>query len=785
MALTSLWLEKYKPKKYYELLTDERINREIQTWVKSWDEITYNKKINKIFTNDYTNSYLTNSNKALNKNSEEINNTTTKNLNYYNKYLEDLNYKKYKYIIISGPPGTGKTTLAEIISSICGYNPCVVNASDERSASLILHKLDNATKNNNLSYFNNNTKKPTLLILDEIDGINFNANSSNESNNVGKQILEFIKSGGASYSSNKNKIKKNIFNNKKDKNKTTNKYTKSDNTYDHVFYNSESDDENIISNNYNDKSIYDNKIKNKEKNINNFILRPIICICNDLYAKSLTHLRKDALVFNVKKANNDRLLERLSIINKKEMLFLSELDLKNLIDKTNGDIRRCLNLMQFLSYNKSPSNTVNNTLITNLGCKEKSIGFNDINQSYFSVWNKLLFNSNVNNLLDYKLLENEYKSCESHETVADGIFVNYLNSPFFNKYDNYSIINSTSKLYKEKILNNLKDISDISDLLSFANRSSKIIDKEDKDYILPGYKLIECINKYSISLEDNNKFKDENYNLIEFPNLFKNMYFSSNNNKKILTLLTNNFYLESNISSSYCYFLMNILPYIAHIIIPDVNNYSLDLMNSKEKNYLFLSSILAIKLDINFKINEDSIEVYPNIFKFLYYESNNLIENNKDNALEIHFSEKSKHNLEGKYLEYDVELDYNSYFKKIITLKSEVNKISVTRTSLKFSNISKEEYNILKDEYSTYYSTNSNNIRFKEENYNEANNISSSMVLDSNIESKKKQFNMFYCKKKSIKDLTNKDKFEIKFNDGNGMGVKRPCLITMFIKKKY
>lgn len=36
-----LWLEKFKPKKYDDLLTDEKTNRDILTWLKSWDEIVF------------------------------------------------------------------------------------------------------------------------------------------------------------------------------------------------------------------------------------------------------------------------------------------------------------------------------------------------------------------------------------------------------------------------------------------------------------------------------------------------------------------------------------------------------------------------------------------------------------------------------------------------------------------------------------------------------------------------------------------------------------------------
>ena len=39
-----LWLEKYKPKKYDDLLTEEKTNRDILTWLKSWDELVFKVK---------------------------------------------------------------------------------------------------------------------------------------------------------------------------------------------------------------------------------------------------------------------------------------------------------------------------------------------------------------------------------------------------------------------------------------------------------------------------------------------------------------------------------------------------------------------------------------------------------------------------------------------------------------------------------------------------------------------------------------------------------------------
>ena len=42
--ITLLYTEKYAPKHYSDLITEEKVNREILTWMKSWDDIVFNKK---------------------------------------------------------------------------------------------------------------------------------------------------------------------------------------------------------------------------------------------------------------------------------------------------------------------------------------------------------------------------------------------------------------------------------------------------------------------------------------------------------------------------------------------------------------------------------------------------------------------------------------------------------------------------------------------------------------------------------------------------------------------
>ena len=39
----SQWVKKYEPNKFIELLTDEKVNRDILTWLKAWDPIVFQK----------------------------------------------------------------------------------------------------------------------------------------------------------------------------------------------------------------------------------------------------------------------------------------------------------------------------------------------------------------------------------------------------------------------------------------------------------------------------------------------------------------------------------------------------------------------------------------------------------------------------------------------------------------------------------------------------------------------------------------------------------------------
>ncbi|KAL8336156.1 hypothetical protein RB601_000132 [Gaeumannomyces tritici] len=81
-------------------------------------------------------------------------------------------------IIISGPPGIGKTTAAHMAARLAGYDVIESNASDTRSKKLVENGVSDVINNTSLlGFFSgegkkvDETKKNIVLIMDEVDGM--------------------------------------------------------------------------------------------------------------------------------------------------------------------------------------------------------------------------------------------------------------------------------------------------------------------------------------------------------------------------------------------------------------------------------------------------------------------------------------------------------------------------------------------------------------------------------------------------------------------------------------
>lgn len=281
-----LWVEKWCPKTFLDLVGNERTNRRILGWLRKWSFAVFKEDLE-----------IPSFQKVLiERNSQQLRDEP-----------EDLFRRpKKKILLIHGPPGIGKTSVAHVVAKQAGYSVAEINASDERSGPMMKHKILNTLFNHTFN------EKPLCLIADEVDG-------AMESGFI-KVLLDILQ----------NDIKAT-------KKATFNK----ENTF----------------------AAQRRKSKGKEgKNLktSKFLLRPIIAICNNLYAPALEKLRPFCEIVSVKRPPDSALQERLLYICEKEHIDFDTKTLKNLIDIAEGDIRSCINNLQFMSSSLADQYTVNN-----------------------------------------------------------------------------------------------------------------------------------------------------------------------------------------------------------------------------------------------------------------------------------------------------------------------------------------------------------------------------------------------------------------------------------------
>ena len=87
---------------------------------------------------------------------------------WINKYKEGLTEKNA--LFISGPPGIGKTTFAQILLKDKKFNLIEFNASDVRNQKLVKEKLENIIGKISITSIMGGHKY-TGIIMDEVDGI--------------------------------------------------------------------------------------------------------------------------------------------------------------------------------------------------------------------------------------------------------------------------------------------------------------------------------------------------------------------------------------------------------------------------------------------------------------------------------------------------------------------------------------------------------------------------------------------------------------------------------------
>ena len=273
-----LWVEKYASKSFGDLLSDDTINRQVANWMTSWDSIVFPKKIKQKTNVHDVNSFLK-FNPQVQQSQRQSESDQLRQNN-----AEGSERPFYKVILLSGPPGSGKTTLAHLIAQHCGYRICEVNSSDDRSAESIKKRIYDAVQMQSVNF---DDRRPNCLILDEIDGV-----AATGAKNGISVLVDLIQASDKLYLQRVKKMKSATSLANKS---STQEFIDSDAGEDVVEESSAS------------------RIKSIAKS-SLLINRPIICICNDLYSPVLRPLRQIAKVFQFGKISTEKLAERLKTV---------------------------------------------------------------------------------------------------------------------------------------------------------------------------------------------------------------------------------------------------------------------------------------------------------------------------------------------------------------------------------------------------------------------------------------------------------------------------------------
>nr|XP_058894449.1 chromosome transmission fidelity protein 18 homolog isoform X1 [Kogia breviceps] len=313
-----LWVDEFAPQRYTELLSDDFTNRCLLKWLKLWDLVVFGRE-------RPTRKPRPSVEPA--RGGKEA--TASSKWKSHGQVLEEMleaeldpsGRPRQKVALLCGPPGLGKTTLAHVIARHAGYSVVEMNASDDRSPEAFRTRIEAATQMESVL---GTGGRPNCLVIDEIDG------APTAAINVLLSVLDRqgpqeAEPGGPAVPT----------------------------------------------------------VRGRRRRAEGAILmRPIICICNDQFAPSLRQLKQQALLLHFPPTLPSRLTQRLQEISLRRGMRADPGALAALCEKTDNDIRACINALQFLHGRGQRELSVQAVQTTRIGLKDQRKGL-------FSVWQEV------------------------------------------------------------------------------------------------------------------------------------------------------------------------------------------------------------------------------------------------------------------------------------------------------------------------------------------------------------------------------------------------------------
>jgi chromosome transmission fidelity protein 18 len=150
-----LWTEKYRARSFKDLVGDDMTNRQVLRWLKGWDATVF----------PHASRHKT---------------SAARRGNFQQQQEQGMEEKVHrKILLLAGPPGLGKTTLAHVCARQAGYEVLEINASDDRSRDVVKGRIRTCLGTENVKTVENRkaaagdrskVARPVCVVVDEVDG---------------------------------------------------------------------------------------------------------------------------------------------------------------------------------------------------------------------------------------------------------------------------------------------------------------------------------------------------------------------------------------------------------------------------------------------------------------------------------------------------------------------------------------------------------------------------------------------------------------------------------------